>query len=64
MLKSSGQKGFLIHGYMMATITDKANPAKSVFLMHKMEIELLCLAREKGYSAIFTTNSNELTRVN
>ncbi len=56
------KKHNLIHSFMMATIAS-STPAQNVALIQRMEIENMNLARERGFSGIFTTNTNELTRV-
>ena len=53
---------FAIHSFMMAT-DDSCSAAENVFLIRKMEQETLELAKKRGFSAVFTTNTNELTRV-
>ena len=53
----------LIHSFMMAT-TETSSPLENVQLIQKTEQETLELAKKKGFAGVFTTNTNELTRVN
>lgn len=56
------RKKFAIHSFMMATDVS-CSAAENVFLIRKMEQETLKLAKTRGFAAVFTTNTNELTRV-
>lgn len=51
-----------MHSFMMATVKT-STPAENVALIQRMEIENMKLAKQRGFSGIFTTNTNELTRV-
>lgn len=51
-----------IHSFMMATDAS-CSAAINVLLIRKMEHVTLGLAKERGFKAVFTTNTNELTRV-
>lgn len=56
------RKNLLIHSFMMAT-AETTTPPENVYLIQKMEEEILTLAKRKGFVGVFTTNANELTRV-
>lgn len=56
-------KGQIIHNSMMATSTD-LNPGENVLVIRQMEDYCLQLAKQKGYTGIFTTNTSPLTQVN
>ncbi|XP_045028498.1 tyrocidine synthase 3 [Daphnia magna] len=55
------RKNLLIHSFMMAT-AETTTPPENVYLIQKMEEEILTLAKRKGFVGVFTTNANELTR--
>ncbi|XP_057376385.1 beta-alanyl-bioamine nonribosomal peptide synthetase ebony-like isoform X2 [Daphnia carinata] len=55
------RKNLLIHSFMMAT-AETITPVENVYLIQKMEEEILSLAKRKGFAGVFTTNANELTR--
>lgn len=52
----------LIHSFMMAT-ADTSTPAENVVLIQLMEQETIRVAKARGFNGVFTTNTNELTRV-
>lgn len=52
----------LIHSFMMAT-AETSSPLENIQLIQKTEQETLELAIQKGFVGVFTTNTNELTRV-
>lgn len=52
----------LIHSFMMAT-AETSTPSENVLLIQRMEQETLSLAKQRGFAGVFTTNTNELTRV-
>lgn len=52
----------LIHSFMMAT-AETSSPLENIQLIQKTEKETLELAIQKGFVGVFTTNTNELTRV-
>ncbi|XP_011630799.1 uncharacterized protein LOC105422919 [Pogonomyrmex barbatus] len=54
-------KGQIIHNSMTAT-NSELTPAENVIVMRQMEDYCLQLAKEKGYSGIFTTNTSPLTQ--
>ena len=53
---------FMVHSFMMAT-SETSSPSENVLLIQKMEQETLSLAKQRGFVGVFTTNTNELTRV-
>lgn len=52
----------MVHSFMMAT-SETSSPSENVLLIQKMEQETLSLAKQRGFAGVFTTNTNELTRV-
>jgi len=48
---------------MMAT-DESSTPAENVVLIQMMEQETIKVAKARGFNGVFTTNTNELTRVN
>ena len=52
----------LIHSFMMATV-ETSTPTENVLFIQRMEQETLSLAKQRGFAGVFTTNTNELTRV-
>lgn len=56
------QTNLLVHSFMMAT-AETSSPSENVILIQRMEQETLLLAKQRGFAGVFTTNTNELTRV-
>ncbi|KAI9561851.1 hypothetical protein GHT06_012813 [Daphnia sinensis] len=55
------RKNLFIHSFMMATV-ETTTALENVYLIQKMEEEILSLAKRKGFVGVFTTNANELTK--
>nr|XP_053634702.1 uncharacterized protein LOC128690171 [Cherax quadricarinatus] len=53
--------GAVLHAFVMGTLYN-LTPLENVNLIQKMEKENLKLAREKGFKAVFTTNTSSLTQ--
>ena len=58
-----GKKGRVLQNFLVATDGVQLTPAENVALVQCVEQETLALAKNNGFSCIFTSNSSPLTQV-